>query len=568
MTQSSNFPTSAGAFDTTANGAFDAFVTRLSPDGSNLDYSTYLGGAGYDYALGLALDPQGGATVAGVAQSFNFPTTPGAFDATFNGPVPGGDAFVTRLSPTGSSLVYSTFLGGTAAEGAHAVAIDAQGATTVVGSTRSGDFPTTLGAFDTSWNGSLDVFITRLSPAGSGLVYSTFLGGTGGEGASALALDVLGGATVVGGSDSPDFPTTLGAFDTTHNGRADAFITRLSPAGSSVVYSTFLGGIGDDGASALAVDAQGGATVVGSCDSPDFPTTSGAFDTTHNGAADAFATRLSPSGTSLAYSTFVGGTNGDGASSVAIDAQGAASFVGFTGSADFPTTPGAFDTSYNGGTYLGDGFVARLSPTGTGLVYSTFLGGTGNEEASRLALDAQGMATVVGYTSSSGFPTTSGAFDTTHNGGTTFGEDGFITQLDMLPTGVAAFGHSSPGCTGPLAISVTSMPQVGNASFALTCGSAPPQASGLLLLTGVRFTTPITVLGVEVWIDPTLAYWPVSASSNQAGASEAPLPIPRVRALLGLRMFAQFFWVGPTSPPPCPPLGLSASNALDITIQP
>ncbi len=249
----------------------------------------------------------------------------------------------------------------------------------------------------------------------------------------------------------------------------------------------------------------------------------------------------------------------DWASAVALDAQGAATVAGRAYSTDFPTTPGAFDTSWN----AGDAFVTRLSPTGASLIYSTFLGGTGFDFASALALDAQGAATVAGVTFAD-FPTTPGAFDTTHNGN----EDAFVTRLDMLPTGVAAFGRSSPGCTGPLAISVTSMPQVGNAGFALTCGNAPPSASGLLALTGGRFANPVILLGAEIWVDPTRVFIQLPANSNNVGGCEVPLPIPNGRGLRGTRLFAQFFWAGPTSPPPCPPRGLSASNALEFTIQP
>ncbi len=562
-TDSADFPTTPGAFDTSI-GTADAFVTRLSPTGSSLVYSTFLGGTGAEYAVALALDAQGAATVAGYTGSPDYPTALGAFDTSFNG---GYDAFVTRLSPTGSSLVYSTFLGGTNSDYACALALDAQGAATVAGYAYSTDFPTTPGAFDPSFNGAgWDAFVTRLSPTGSSLVYSTYLGGTGYDEVQALALDAQGTATVAGFTASADFPTPPGAFDTSHNGRApDAFVTRLSPTGSSLVYSTYLGGAGSDQAQALALDAQGAATVAGFTASADFPTTPGAFDTSYNGGYDAFVTRLSPTGSSLVFSTYLGGTGTQLAYALALDAQGAATVAGRTSSTDFPTTPGAFDTSYNGGPFAGDAFVARLSPTGASLVYSTFLGGAGDEMAYALALDAQGAATVAGYTWSSAFPTTPGAFDTTHNGGFT---DAFVTRLDMLSTGVSVFGRSSPGCTGLLAMSVTSMPRVGNAGFALTCGNAPPATAGLLALTGGRFASPVVVLGVEIWVDPTLVFIQLPATSNTVGASEVSLPIPNGPWLRGTRLFAQFLWAGPTSPPPCPPQSLSTSHALEFTIQP
>lgn len=283
-------------------------------------------------------------------------------------------------------LMWSTFLGGMGGERPTALVLDAQGAATVTGSTNSSDFPTTPGAFNTTFSGFTnytDVFVTRLSPTGSSLVYSTFIGGTSEDGAQALALDAQGGVTIAGNTWSNNFPTTPGAFDRSWNGpyNGDAFVTRLSPTGSTLVYSTFLGGTGGDWANAIAIDAQGAATVAGATDSFNFPTTPGAFDTSANGTPnDSFVTRLSPTGSSLIYWTFLGGAIGrDVVLALALDAQGGATVTGRTDSADFPTTPGAFDTSLDGSD---DVFVTRLSPTGSSLVYSTFLGGRGSESRS------------------------------------------------------------------------------------------------------------------------------------------------------------------------------------------
>jgi hypothetical protein len=381
-----------------------------------------------------------------------------------------------------------------------------------------------------------------------------------------LALDAQGACTVGGWTWSTNFPTTPGAFATTHSGGLhDAWVARLSPTGASLVYSTFLGGTQWDQVNALAVDAQGACTVTGVTTSGDFPTTPGAFDLSYNGAMDAFVARLSPSGSSLVYSTFVGGAANDEAIALALDARGAVTIAGDTMSPDFPTTPGAFDTSYNGGSQFdGDAIVTRLSPTGASLVYSTFLGGTNADSAVVVVLDAQGAATVAGPTESTDFPTTPGAFDTTHNGN----RDGFITHLDMLPTGVGAYGNSSPGCNGPLSSSVNSMPRVGNAGFALTCGNAAPNSVGLIAITDRRLLPPVTVLGVQVWVDPSVLFVTGTVFSNSIGASEVPLPIPSNPTVAGLQFFAQFVWLGPSAPPPCPVQGFSASNALDFTIQP
>ncbi|HEX5054534.1 MAG TPA: hypothetical protein VFZ65_22340 [Planctomycetota bacterium] len=561
-TQSTDFPTTPGAFDPSLNSPHDAFVTRLSPTGSTLFYSTFLGGTGDDIAYALAVDTLGRSTIAGVTSSLDFPTTPVAFSTALSG---GGDAFVTRLSPTGSSLVYSTYIGGTLGDKALAIAEDAQGTATVVGQTDSNNFPITPGAFDTSHNGFEDAFVTRLTPTGSNLIYSTYLGGTDTDVARAVALDAQGAATVSGDTASTGFPTSPGVFDTTYNGGArDAFVTRLSPTGSSLIYSTFLGGTGHDEARAIALDAQGTATVSGFTVSGNFPTTPGAFDTSHNGGinqSDAFVTRISSTGASLVYSTFLGGANDEMGLALAVDTLGAATVVGWTGSTNFPTTSGAVDTTQNGGR---DAFITRLSPTGASLEYSTFLGRAYSDGAYAIALDAQGAATVAGQTDAANFPITPGAFDTSFNG--IF--DAYITRLDMLPTGVVAFGNSSPGCTGPLAISVTSMPQVGNANFALTCGNAAPNTVGLIAFASAGLPAPLSVLGVDVWIDPTALLVTATVFSNPIGASEVPLPIPPNPTVAGVRLFTQFLWLGPNAPPPCPPLGFSASYALDFTIQP
>ena len=577
-TGSADFPTTPGAFDLTFNGGglplpADVFVTRLAPDGASLVWSTFLGGTGNETAYALAVDAQGAATITGSTDSADFPTTLGAFDTSFNGGAFTTDAFVARLSSTGASLVWSTFLGGAANDVAFALALDTAGAVTLAGQTSSVGFPTTAGAFDQSYNGGTlyngDAFVARLTPTGASLWYSTFLGGTGDDAAYALAVDAQGAATVAGGTAAADFPTTAGAFDRTFNGGnspGDAFVTKLAPTGASLVYSTFLGGSNEDYAFALALDAQGAATVAGSTGSIDFPITFGAFDASLSGTSDGFVARLAPTGASLGASTFLGGLGNERVNALALDPRGAATVAGSTSSADFPTTPGAFDTTYNGPTTQGgDAFVARLSPTLASLTYSTFLGGAFYENVNAMALDARGEAVVAGNTSSADFPTTVGAFDTTHNGGT---YDAFVTRLDMLPTGVETFGRSSPGCGGALAIGVTSMPQLGNTGFALTCGNATPNASGILALTGHRLASPFPLLGVEVWVDPTLAFVQVFVQSNGIGASEVAMPIANLPWLSGVRLFAQFFWAGPSVPLPCPPLGLSASNGLGFTVQP
>ena len=423
LTDSLDFPTTTGAFDTTHNGGFDdVFVTKLNPTGSALVYSTFVGGSGIDLALGIAVDTSGSAYVTGRTGSLNFPTTVGAFDTTHNGVF---NAFVTKLNPSGSALVYSTFLGGLSFDQANDIAVDASGSAYVTGETFSPDFPT-ASAFDSTTNGESEAFVTKLNPAGSALVYSTFLGGSSGDFGRGIAVDTSGSAYVTGATFSPNFPTTAGAFDTTHNGSSDVFVTKFNPSGSApLVYSTFLGDSDDDVGSGIAVDASGSAYVTGETKSPNFPTTVGAFDTTHNGELDVFVTKLNPSGSApLVYSTFLGGSGIDSGRGIAVDKSGSAYVSGFTNSPNFPTT----DAVYNGGN---DAFVTKLNPSGSApLVYSTFLGGSGDDIGLGIAVDTVGSAYVTGGASSPNFPTTVGAFDTTHNGpGPLVSVDAFVTKL-------------------------------------------------------------------------------------------------------------------------------------------
>jgi len=420
-TGSSDFPTTPGAFDTSYNG-YDAFVVKLNAAGSALTYATFLGGGHDDAGKGIAVDSSGAAYVTGLTDSSDLPTTPGAFDTTYNG---GRDAFVVKLNPAGSGLAYATFLGGSHWDVGLGIAVDGGGSAYVTGGTESSDLPTTPGAFDTTYNGYDDVFVSKLNPAGSALVYATFLGGSySGEQGWGIAVDSSGAAYVTGWTGSSDFPTTPGAFDTTLNG-GDAFVARLNPAGSGLAYATFLGGSysGEQGWG-IAVDPSGAAYVTGETWSSDFPTTPGAFDTSFNGRGDAFVVKLNAAGSALTYATFLGGGHDDEGEGIAVDSSGAAYVTGWTSSSDFPTTPGAFDTSFNGDY---DAFVVKLNAAGSALTYATFLGGSGFDEGYGIAVDSSGAAYVTGYTESSDFPTTPGAFDTSHNGH----EDAFVAKLGM-----------------------------------------------------------------------------------------------------------------------------------------
>jgi len=443
FTSSTDFPTTPGAFQTTlAGGTFDGFVTKLNAAGNALIYSTFLGGTGVDAPYGIMVDATGTAYVAGRTSSTDFPITPGAVQTVYGlGPY---DGFVTKLNADGSTLVYSTYLGGHSSDGAiGGIAVDANGNAFVTGFTSSVDFPTTPGAFQTTYaTGTCgippndypcpDAFVTKLNADGSGLVYSTYLGGPVDDYAQGIAVDGTGAAYVAGSTSSATFPTTPGAFDTTYSGGLDGFVTKLAADGSGLVYSTFLGGSANDNAYSIAVDTSGMAFVSGYTQSLDFPTTAGALQTTYGGGDfDAFVTKLNADGSSPVYSTFLGGISNDVSYAIGIDGGGLAYVSGFTSSTNFPITSGAFQESCGGCPTYSDAFVTQLNVNGTGLFYSSFLGGSNSDYGNDLTLDPAGAAYIAGWTYSSDFPTTAGAFQTTYAGGLS---DGFATKLVLIST--------------------------------------------------------------------------------------------------------------------------------------
>ncbi|MCG2680311.1 MAG: SBBP repeat-containing protein, partial [Kiritimatiellae bacterium] len=426
-TDSTDFPTTAGAYDTSYNGWREGFITKINASGTALVYSTYLGGSGPDHPSSIAIDSSGNAYVTGHTSSIDFPTTVGAYDTSHNGKT--YDTFITKLNASGTALVYSTYLGGSGDDYTSSITLDGSGNAYVTGSTDSNDFPATAGAYETSYiyNGWREGFITKLNASGTALVYSTYLGGNGEDWIYSIALDHSGNAYVTGGTYSTDFPTTSGAYDTSYNGgRSAAFITKLNATGTALVYSTYLEGSSYDSGYSIALDGSGNAYVTGNTYSTDFPVTPGTYGTSFNGETEGFITKLNASGTTLLYSTYLGGNGSDFIACIVIDSSGNACVTGETISTDFPVTPGAYDTIFNGGR---DGFITKLNASGTALVYSTYLGGSGHDSGTGIALDGSGNAYVTGSTNSTDFPTTAGAYDTSYNGGE-FGV-GFIIKLNF-----------------------------------------------------------------------------------------------------------------------------------------
>lgn len=435
-TNSSDFPTTPGAFDTSYNGRLDyedVFVAALNPVGSVLFYASFLGGSGYDSGRSITVDGTGSAYVMGWTDSWDFPTTPGAFDPSFN---LWCDLFVVKLNPTGSALTYATFLGGSGGDWGYVgsgIAVDKTGSAYVSGSTTSWDFPTTPGAFDEHYNNHTDSFAAKLNPAGSALDYATFLGGSAYDTGHGIAVDGGGNAYVTGGTFSADFPFTAGAFDTSHNGGGDTYVAKLNPAGSELVFATFLGGSDGDVGVGIALHGVGSAYVTGMTRSSDFPATPGAFDTSYDygdcgnfACSDAFVVKLNPAGSALSYATFLGADGDDISTGIAVDGVGRVYVTGETSSSDFPTTPDAWDTSLNGT----DAFVVQLDPSGSTLTYATFLGGNDYDGGFGVAVNRTGSAFVTGYTGSSDFPIIPGSFGAGFNGGS---KDAFVAKLAMGP---------------------------------------------------------------------------------------------------------------------------------------
>jgi hypothetical protein len=311
----------------------------------------------------------------------------------------GSDAFVAKLNPSGSALVYSTYLGGSGDESGNGIAADSSGNAYVTGSTNSTDFPT-MNPLQPTNGGGGDSFVAKLNPSGSALIYSTYLGGSAADYGNAIAVDGSGNAYVTGQTSSTNFPTTAGAFQTTCGGFNDAFVTMLTSTGSTLAFSTYLGGSGTDIGQGVAVDGSGNAYVTGWTDSTDFPTMN-PLQPIFGGNQDAFVTKVNPTGSALVYSTYLGGSGTDWGSGVAADSSGNAYVTGLTSSTNFPTM-NPLQTNYGGN---GDAFVAQLNPTGSALVYSTYLGGSGEDRGIGIAVDISGDAYVTGLTASGNFPT-------------------------------------------------------------------------------------------------------------------------------------------------------------------
>jgi len=399
--------------------SLDVFVTKINSTGTAFVYSTYLGGLSEERGFGIAVDTQGNAYVTGWTWSFDFPLM-----SPVQGRHGGGfaDAFITKLNPFGSTLVYSTYLGGTDDDYGRDIAVDSSGAAYVTGYTRSLDFPL-MDPIYGFMGGAQDAFITKINPAGTALIYSSYLGGSYYEYGNAIALDNLDSAYVTGYTGSLDFPLMNPIQATNAGGSDDAFVTKINPVGTALVYSTYLGGGLYDEGYGIAVDDTGAAYVTGLTYSTDFPTMN-PIQATRSGTGytnDAFISKIDPSGTALVYSTYLGGINGDGGYSITLDNSDFAYVTGYTGGLYFPLI-NPIQATFGGGW---DAFVTKINPAGAAIVYSTFLGGLGFDYGIGIAVDSVGAVYLTGETHSTDFPLMS-PIQATFGGGL---DDAFITKI-------------------------------------------------------------------------------------------------------------------------------------------
>ncbi len=454
-TESTNFPTIVGSYDVSYNSISDAFVTKLNTDGTGLVFSTYLGGSNSDWASSITIDDLSNSYITGATRSSNFPSTAGAFDVSYNGNGNSSDIFVTKLNSLGTSLTYSTFIGGETEDIGTGIVVDNNGNTFVTGYTGSFEYPKTPNAFDTILNtggiyNTYDAFITKLNSSGSSLLYSTYLGGTNEDRASSIVIDNDGNAYIGGYTTSLDFPTTPNAYNMIFNGLVDIFITKIDSYGNSLVYSTYFGAPNWDDCSSITIDSANNIYLTGKTNSNSFPTTSQAYNTVLSGSYDAYVSKLNSYGTNLIYSTFLGGVSSDNGIAIDVDNLGNSYITGYTNSNEttFPITPGAISMVKKNGT---DAFMSLFNSNGSALVYSTYLGSNSGDYGNSIAVNSLGQAYIAGATYATvanDFPISAGAYQTTPGGS----GDAFALKLEPVASNSIITGQLSslnynPGST-------------------------------------------------------------------------------------------------------------------------
>ena len=539
-----------------AVGAAEAQNTILPQGPRNaLIYSTYLGGSSNELVHAMAVDSQGNVYLAGETVSADFPVTAGAFQ-TRNAGTPGNDCsiftgcyqpdgFVTKLDSSGK-IVYSTYIGGSGADAALGIAVDARGNAYVAGTTSSPNFPVTAGAFQTAPLGtSTHAFVLKLNSSGSALIFSTLVGGSGLESVAGIRIDAAGNAFVAGGTSSPDFPVTPGAFQTTAanapppNSLTHGFVFKLNATGSALSYSTYLSGSQGSIPSALDLTAAGEVVVTGITQSADFPVTAGAYQTTISpavlsiqGPASRFVSRLNASGTALVYSTFLGGAWNTPSSGIAVDATGAV-YVTADTIAPFPATPGAFAGPVSPATIPSTVYAAKLNPSGTQLIYGIpVIVGTGSS-AGAIAVDSAGNIWITGRANDSDFPLTPNAYQTTYAASACYGSlvgpfagsgdivncgDAYLTELDASGSQLLYSTYfGSNGSEGGSALALApdgSVYLAGTSNSALLPATASAPQTHRAFGPDCTFEASPSAYGANICTDVFLSRWNPSAPAS------------------------------------------------------
>ncbi|MCB0649541.1 MAG: SBBP repeat-containing protein, partial [Saprospiraceae bacterium] len=434
LTDSNVFPTTPGVYDGSHNGNYDAFITKYNPVTKKNEFTTYFGGSNFELGIEIQLDQNGNIYLLGYTDSSNLPTTTGAYDRSFNNSAGQEiyDVFFTKFSPDGKSLIFSTYLGGSDNDWSASFRIDSIGQAYISMLTYSSNFPTTAGVFQTNRKGGVDIVVTKLNSTGTGLIYSTYVGGGNHDIVNELELDKIGNVYLTGTTLSSNYPTTAGVLDRNNN-EQDLFLTKLNPEGTALVFSTYFGGSGKDYGYDMVLDSEHNIIVAGNTESSNYPTTTGAYDRSFaTGSSivnnDAFLTKFNATGTALLFSTFFGGSFGDDPYDLTTDLAGNLYCIGITDSQNFPVSEDAIKKA-NGSNeeLIYDGFLIVLNPNASELIFGTYFGGADDEYPEAILLDDDGLVHILGETYSDNFMTTTDASDKTYNGNS----DGFLLIMDL-----------------------------------------------------------------------------------------------------------------------------------------
>jgi uncharacterized protein (TIGR03437 family) len=577
----------------------DAFVAKFSPTGSLL-YLTYLGGSQDDFGAAIAVDSAGNAYITGSTTSPDFPLV-SPYQQRYGGSGIGlvrlGDVFLAKLNPTGNKLIFSTYFGGNSDDIGLAITLDSTGNIYIAGATSSSNFPQSPdgSGFQSRFGGaggepannfrhpqpywdSGDAFVAKFDPTGSQLKFSTFLGGSNDDAAFSIAVDSSNNVYVGGCTVSSNFPVTPGALQSRYGGTepqnffksfGDGFVTKLNSTGSGLVYSTYFGGGGDDCVSAIALDSANNVYMTGWTSTTNLPTTVGAFQRVYSGYfslpflldtlyGDAFVGKLDPAGAKLLYLSYLGGTANDGGTAIAVDASGNAYVAGFADSTDFPLVNPIQRTmggDRGGDQPFGDAFLSVVNPTGTALLYSSYLGGNSDDQAGGIALDSSGNVYLAGTTRSTNFPTAGtpfqakfGGFD--NRGGMIKG-DAFYTVLTGFASGPVvtsvtnAFGNSptiAPNTWVAIKgvnLSASNSRIWQDADFAASNGQMPTSLDGVSVTMNGKNAYIYYISGsqLNVLSPPDLASGPVQVRVTSAGTTSAAFASQAQAASLSFFVF-------------------------------